>query len=102
MVKISIIIPIYNSSSTLDTCLSSIFNSIFKDFEVIAINDASTDNSLEIAKRYPCKIIDLKENKGPAHARNVGIKESKGDIIFFLDADTEIENNSLYTLHDSF
>ena len=79
--RFSIVIPVYNSSNTFKECLSAIFSSTYKDFEVIIVSDNSTDNSVDIAKKYQCKIIELKENKGPSFARNIGAKEATGEII---------------------
>ena len=84
--KISIIIPVYNSSFTLKECLDSIFSSTFKDYEVIVVSGNSTDDSIKIAKQFQIKIIELPENKGPAFARNEGAKISKGDILLFIDS----------------
>ena len=89
--KISIIIPVYNASLTLKECLDSIFDSSFKDFEVILVSDNSTDESVKIAKKYNCTIIELKENKGPALARNTGAKAAKGDLLLFIDSDVEFQ-----------
>ena len=100
--KISIIIPVYNSSLTLKECLDAIFNSNFKNFEVIVISDNSTDNSVGIAKQYQCKIIELSENKGPAFARNEGAKISEGDILLFVDSDVIIKKDALNYLSEKF
>ena len=100
--KISIIIPVYNSSLTLKECLEAIFNSNFKNFEVIVISDNSTDNSVGIAKQYQCKIIELPENKGPAFARNEGAKISEGDILLFVDSDVIIKKDALNYLSEKF
>ena len=81
--KISIVIPVYNASLTLKECLDAIFNSSFKDFEVIVVSDKSTDNSVEIAKQYQCYIIELSENRGPGFARNSGAKIIGGCLITF-------------------
>jgi len=100
--KISIIIPVYNSSLTLNECLSSVFKSIYTNFEVIIVSDNCTDNSVEIAKKYKTKIIELSENKGPGNARNIGSKRADGDILLFIDADVIISPNSLNIITDNF
>ncbi len=99
---ISIVIPVYNSASTLKECLDAIFNSNFKNFEVIVVSDKSPDDSVNIAKKYSAKIIELDENKGPAFARNKGAEMAKGDIILFLDSDVIIETDSLNLIDDEF
>jgi len=99
---ISVIIPTYNSSLTLKECLDAVFNSNFKNFEVIMISDNSIDNSVQIAKQYQCRIIELPQNKGPAFARNVGADSAKGDLLFFIDSDVIIKDNALVHINDTF
>ena len=100
--KISIIIPIYNSSLTLKECLDAVLDSSFKNFEVIIVSDNSPDNSVAIARQYQCKIIELPKNKGPAFARNKGAQVSAGDILLFIDSDVIIKNDALKYLNDMF
>lgn len=100
--KISLIVPVYNSESTLKECLDSIFLSSFKEFEVIVISDNSSDKSAQIAKKYNCKVIELSENMGPAYVRNLGAKNAEGEILFFIDSDIVIKPNSLSCIKDSF
>lgn len=95
--KLSIIVPIYNSEKFLDECIESILNQTFKDFELILVNDGSKDNSLSICKKWKdidnrIVIID-KENGGVSSARNIGIVKAKGDYIGFIDSDDYIEPN---------
>lgn len=98
--KISIIIPIYNVEKYLNDCLDSVFRQSYKDFEVIAINDGSTDSSLKILEHYKNEhsekltIID-QMNKGISASRNAGIEASKGDFIYFLDSDDFIHPDML-------
>ncbi len=98
--KVSIIIPIYNVEKYLNDCLDSVFCQSYKDFEVIAINDGSTDNSLKILESYKKEhseqltIIDQK-NRGISASRNAGIEASKGKFIYFLDSDDFIPSNML-------
>ncbi len=88
MPEISIIIPVYNAAKTLDKCLASIFDQTFKNFEIIAVNDGSTDQSLKILQNYGNKITVVSQpNAGAAKARNVGEKLSKAPFIIFFDAD---------------
>lgn len=102
--KISIIIPVYNKEEFIEECINSIINQTFDDYEAIFINDGSSDNSLEILKKYEdrknFKIIS-QENSGPATARNVGLKKACGEYVFFLDADDWIENDSLEKLYQT-
>lgn len=95
MVKISIIVPVYNAEEYLDSCISSILNQTLTNIEVILINDGSTDKSLEICNCYKnldnrIKVFSI-ENSGSAKARNVGLNNAKGEYIGFVDADDYIE-----------
>jgi len=101
--KISVIIPVYNSSKYLKTCLDSVFNQTLDEFEVICVNDGSTDDSLNILKSYKkdhdnIEIIST-ENKGQGFARNKALKIAKGDYIYFLDSDDWINVNTLKRLY---
>ena len=100
--KISIIIPVHNASLTLKECLDAIFDSHFKNFEVIVVSDNSPDNSVKLAKQYQCKVIELSENNGPAFARNKGAQAAEGDILLFLDSDVVIKNDALNCLSNEF
>lgn len=91
--KYSIIIPVYNVEKTLDKCLQSVQNQTFKDFEVIMINDGSSDLSGEICARFAksdrrFKYIE-QSNQGVSAARNKGIRKAQGEYIAFLDSDDE-------------
>lgn len=96
MPKISIIIPTYQHGDTIETCLLSLFNQIFKDFEIIVVNDGSTDNTTEVLEKYKdrIKIINQKNLGAPA-ARNKGFKESTGDFLIFCDADVKTRQEML-------
>jgi len=101
MTVFSIIIPMHNSEKTIGKCLRAVFASNFRDFEVIAVDDASTDNTLEIARKFPCKIIHLKRNLGQAKARNVGAKVANGKILIFLDSDALLKKDTLQKVVDA-
>ncbi|WP_347403663.1 glycosyltransferase [Solwaraspora sp. WMMD792] len=84
---VSVVIPAYNSERTLHACLSAVYGQTHPPVEVIVIDDASTDRTREIARRFPVRLLQTPVNSGPAAARNRGIKASTGDVIFFVDAD---------------
>ena len=88
---LSLIIPIYNVEKYLDECLESVINQSFKDYEVILVDDGSTDSSGKTADCYAEKYgyisVIHKENGGLSSARNVGIENSKGKYLFFIDSD---------------
>jgi glycosyltransferase involved in cell wall biosynthesis len=100
----SIIIPVYNVELYLRQCLESVLNQTYSDFEVVCVNDGSTDNSAAILNEYArngarIKIIDQK-NRGLSAARNAGIKGASGEYILLLDSDDWLEPNTLQTLAD--
>lgn len=99
MVKVSVIIPVYNVEKYLAECLDSIVNQTLKDIEIICINDGSPDNSLEILREYEKKdnritVID-QENGGHAVATNRGIDLATGECLFSMDSDDILELNAL-------
>ena len=103
MYDISIIVPIYNSKRYLKRCIESVLNQKYQKYELILINDGSTDNSGEICDCYAksdsrIRVIHNK-NVGVSASRNIGIKESKGEYILFLDSDDWLEENSLCKIY---
>lgn len=99
---ISIIIPNYNGSKTIVRCLEAVYASTYKKFEVIVVDDCSTDNSIEIIRNFDCKLVELSENKGPSYARNAGAKLAKGDILLFTDSDVCLPEDTLKKIDDTF
>lgn len=99
MPQISIIIPVYNVEQYLRKCLDSILNQTFQDYEVICVNDGSTDNSLGILNDYASNdkrfIIISKDNEGVSVARNIGIEKAQGKYIQFVDGDDWLEPECL-------
>lgn len=102
MTKLSIIIPVYNIEPYISKCLNSILNQPFKDFEIICVNDGSTDNSLAELQKYRDErvIIIDKKNEGSGVARNSALAVARGEYIFFVDGDDWIEENSLQKMVD--
>ena len=96
MVKVSIIVPVYNVESYLERCLDSLINQTLKDIEIIVVNDGSPDNSQELIDRYKKKdrrVISLmKENGGLSSARNYGLKKATGEYIGYVDSDDWIDH----------
>ena len=97
--KISVIIPVYNAQDYLMECIESVLKQSYQDFEVICIDDGSSDRSGEILKKFAEKdkrvIIITQNNKGVSIARNKGIQQAKGKYIYFLDSDDYIEEDAL-------
>ena len=103
--KFSIIVPAYNGAETLNRCVDSILAQKFQDYEVILVNDGSTDNTKAIIDEYARKdariIAAHKSNAGVSSARNEGIKSAKGEYIVFIDADDYIDNSYLENFNKS-
>ena len=99
---VSVIIPVFNSSRTLELSLKSIFESDYPDFEVIVVDDGSTDNSVKIANKFPCKVIKKEANTGAADARNIGAKKAKYSILFFTDSDCIVKKDTISKIVSSF
>ena len=103
--KVSVIVPVYNASEYIGNTLNSIINQDFDGYEIIVIDDGSTDDSLDIINmtleniEIPHEIIH-QENAGVSVARNVGIEASKGDYLVFIDADDHVTPNHLSTLYN--
>ena len=94
MPKVSIIIPFNNVESYIQECLDSVVNQTLKDIEIICVNDASTDASINVVRKYAkkdkrFKLIELSERKGQGFARNRAIEIATGDYIGIQDADNE-------------
>ena len=102
---ISIIVPIYNTDCYLRQCLDSIINQSYKNFEVLLVNDGSVDDSAMICKEFAEKDSRIryfeKENGGVSSARNLGLKNVKGNYITFVDSDDWIEENYLEVLYNA-
>lgn len=100
--NISVIIPVYNIESYLESTLKSLLDQTYKDFEVILVNDGSVDRSPDIcdeyAAKYNCIKVIHKPNGGVSSARNVGIENAQGEWIFFLDGDDLLTKDAFETL----
>ena len=98
---ISIIIPVYNTEKYIERCIQSVYNQTFTNYELILINDGSTDNSGEIVEKLALKgeaVVKHIKNSGVSAARNLGIELATGNYIVFIDADDYIESDYLEKL----
>jgi glycosyltransferase involved in cell wall biosynthesis len=94
--KVSVIIPVYNTSPYLRRCMDSITGQTLRDIEIVCINDGSSDDSLEILREYEAKdsrvrVIDFSENRGVSVARNTGMDAAQGEYIGFVDSDDYVD-----------
>lgn len=98
--KYSVVIPLYNKQHYIKKTLESVLNQTFQDYEILVVDDGSTDNSLEEAKKMKSSRVRIitQENQGVAVARNAGIENAVGEYISFLDADDEWCPNYLETI----
>jgi glycosyltransferase involved in cell wall biosynthesis len=99
---LSVIIPVFNGEATIGACLLALYASKFRDFEVIVVDDKSTDETALVVRAFHCRLIRCAENNGPAAARNLAASHSSGKYLFFLDADILVEPNSLGEIVDAF
>lgn len=103
MVKVSIIVPVYNTEKYLEKCLDSLVNQTLKDIEIVLVNDGSTDESVNIIKKYlnddRVKLFN-KENGGQASARNLGFEKALGKYVMFIDSDDYVELDMAEKLYE--
>jgi len=104
-VKISVIIPIYNTEQYVGRCLKSVCEQTFHNLEIICVNDCSTDRSLDMVKQVAVEdnriqLIDLKENMGVSNARNTALKVARGEYVYFMDSDDWIDAGFLEEMYD--
>ena len=103
MIKFSVIVPIYNVEEYIEECVSSVLRQTYSNFELLLVNDASPDSSLEIITRLSKRddriiVINKKENEGVALARSTGLSQSVGDFVLYLDGDDQLVPEALEIL----
>ncbi len=96
--KVSVIIPTYNEEKDIGECLKNLEEQTYKNFEVIIVDDGSTDKTVEIVKTFKKVKLILGEHKGPGASRNLGSKKARGKILIFIDADMTFDKNYLKNL----
>jgi len=92
---VAVIVPNFNKKKTLRACLESVYAQTHPPAEVIVVDDGSTDGSLEIAREFPCTLVELPGNRGPSAARNIGVESSSAPLLFFLDSDTALAPDAI-------
>ncbi len=100
MAKVTVLMAVYNAERWLERSIGSLLSQTLTDWQLICIDDASTDGSLNLLRRFQqedqrIELISLSENHGQAHARNCGLKQAQGDYICFLDADDWLSADAL-------
>lgn len=104
-IKVSILVPCYNSEKYIDKCINSILHQTLDDVEIICINDGSTDNTLKVLQNFEknnpkIRVVD-KKNSGYGASLNLGFSISKGEYIGIVESDDFIENNMYELLYDN-
>ena len=99
---ISVVIPAHNAARTLGECLQAIRCSNYADYEVIVVDDASTDDTAQVAAEHGCHVTRSPENVGAARAKNLGASETTGDIVLFTDADILLQPDTLRLVAEDF
>ena len=101
--RFSVIVPVYNVEDYLETCVASVIAQTCRDYEIILVDDGSTDHSAamcdQLARQHHCRVIHQK-NGGLGAARNTGIEAAQGDYLFFLDSDDFISPDTLQGLSE--
>lgn len=101
--KISVIIPAYNGRKTLTECLTAVTSSDYSNYEIVLVDDCSTDETPDMAREYGAKVISLEGGPyGPGYARNRGVEVAQGDIVFFVDADVVIKSDTVTKVAETF
>ena len=106
MAKVTVIIPVHNVENYIEKCVSSVTAQTFEDIEIILINDASKDKSLEIcnelaAKDMRIKVISFNQNRGVSSARNIGIENTSAPYIMFIDSDDWVDKDYVKTMYET-
>jgi len=99
---ISAVIPVRNGSEYIDKCLLALSKSTYGQYEIIVVDDASTDNTVEVSQKSGANIVTLDRQSGPAAARNRGAASAQGDIVLFIDADVVINPDTLELIANAF
>jgi GT2 family glycosyltransferase len=101
-ISTSVIVPAHNAEGTIRDLLDSLFIQKKRGYEVIVVDDCSSDQTAEIAGSYPCKLIRLRKNRGPAYSRNIGAKAARGNILAFTDSDCKVAADWVESINNSF
>ncbi|MFM8268822.1 MAG: glycosyltransferase family 2 protein [Pseudomonadota bacterium] len=101
-VRISVIIPSRNGAKRLESCFKALLNVLGKEDEIVLVNDASTDNTIDVAGKFPCRLLNLPEGVGAARARNIGAQVAKNEILLFIDDDVLVKPETFQRLRFNF
>ncbi|NOZ82952.1 MAG: glycosyltransferase [Euryarchaeota archaeon] len=99
--KVSVVIPVHNGEKVIGRCLDAVFRSSYPEFEVVVVDDCSTDRTREICRSYPVKLISFEEHAGVSKARNTGARNASGEVLLFIDADCIMLEDTIQRLIDT-
>jgi len=99
--RTTVVVPVRNNEDTIAPVLQALTNQDYKNYEVIVVDGSSTDQTRDIATRYPVKIL-IEEGRGPNHARNLGVQNASGEIVAFIDGDCKPDKEWLKALVENF
>jgi glycosyltransferase involved in cell wall biosynthesis len=99
---ISVVIAVHNGARMLDRCLEALSKSAVSPWECLVVDDGSDDDMTAVAERRGVCAVSLSKRRGPAHARNVGARQARGDVVLFLDADVCVHEDALARIADHF
>ena len=98
---ISVVIPNYNGERTIGACLEAVCTSDCRDYEVVVVDDCSSDGSVDIIRRFPCRLVRLPRRSGASRARNAGALQIRGEILFFIDSDCVVRKDTVRRAADA-
>ena len=99
---VSVVVPVFNGEAELKQCLGALRNSGVAPLEIIVVDDGSTDGSKEVAGQFGARVLSTGGRSGPARARNVGAREARGEVLFFLDADVVAQADAVGRVQTAF
>jgi glycosyltransferase involved in cell wall biosynthesis len=99
---VSVIIPVYNGSKYIERCLDALMSSSYQSFEIIVVDDCSTDDTVKIAQQKGAKVFQLPKQSGTSVARNFGAERAQGNILLFVDSDVIVRRETIALVVDSF
>jgi len=102
MPSVSVVIPVRNSAEFLRTCLDRLARSTTPPLEILVVDDASTDDSAQVAETAGARVLHTEKQSGPAAARNLAAGEARGDVLLFIDADVLAQPDTIEHVHDAF
>lgn len=100
--SVSVVIPAHDAARFLDACLTRLAGSTVAPLECIVVDDGSRDDTAAVARRHGVTVLSTDGRRGPAHARNLGARHARGDVLFFLDADVCVHPGTINTIASSF